>query len=435
VLGYLELGMSGSQAANQHEATPGKNVSGGAMTEKVVVKNLYKIFGPDPQRAMKLIKEGLNKEEIFDQTGLAIGVRDASFTVNAGEIFVVMGLSGSGKSTLIRLLNRLIEPTAGEIYVDGEKVTGMGRKKLIELRRHQMSMVFQSFALMPHLTVLQNAAFGLEVAGIDKKQREERAMEALDQVGLKPYAHSLPQELSGGMQQRVGLARALAQDPGILLMDEAFSALDPLIRNEMQDELLKLQEERERTVIFISHDLHEAMRIGDRIAMMEGGRIVQVGTPDEILKNPADKYVKSFFRGVDPTTVFSAKDVARKSQLTLRWHKGEGAPRAALEQLREADREFGYVISQQSRFMGVVSTESLEAAMARDEPSLDSALLNGAEPVPAETPLQALLSLVRKYDFPVPVVNQDHVYMGVISKNTFLETLEAGVPEQPTSDH
>jgi glycine betaine/proline transport system ATP-binding protein len=435
VLGYLELGMSGSQAANQNEATPGKNVSGGAMTEKVVVKNLYKIFGPDPQRAMKLIKEGLNKEEIFDQTGLAIGVRDASFTVNAGEIFVVMGLSGSGKSTLIRLLNRLIEPTAGEIYVDGEKVTGMGRKKLIELRRHQMSMVFQSFALMPHLTVLQNAAFGLEVAGIDKKQREERAMEALDQVGLKPYAHSLPQELSGGMQQRVGLARALAQDPGILLMDEAFSALDPLIRNEMQDELLKLQEERERTVIFISHDLHEAMRIGDRIAMMEGGRIVQVGTPDEILKNPADKYVKSFFRGVDPTTVFSAKDVARKSQLTLRWHKGEGAPRAALEQLREADREFGYVISQQSRFMGVVSTESLEAAMARDEPSLDSALLNGAEPVPAETPLQALLSLVRKYDFPVPVVNQDHVYMGVISKNTFLETLEAGVPEQPTSDH
>jgi glycine betaine/proline transport system ATP-binding protein len=435
VLGYLELGMSGSQAANQNEATPGKNVSGGAMTEKVVVKNLYKIFGPDPQRAMKLIKEGLNKEEIFDQTGLAIGVRDASFTVNAGEIFVVMGLSGSGKSTLIRLLNRLIEPTAGEIYVDGEKVTGMGRKKLIELRRHQMSMVFQSFALMPHLTVLQNAAFGLEVAGIDKKQREERAMEALDQVGLKPYAHSLPQELSGGMQQRVGLARALAQDPGILLMDEAFSALDPLIRNEMQDELLKLQEERERTVIFISHDLHEAMRIGDRIAMMEGGRIVQVGTPDEILKNPADKYVKSFFRGVDPTTVFSAKDVARKSQLTLRWHKGEGAPRAALEQLREADREFGYVISQQSRFMGVVSTESLEAAMVRDEPSLDSALLNGAEPVPAETPLQALLSLVRKYDFPVPVVNQDHVYMGVISKNTFLETLEAGVPEQPTSDH
>jgi glycine betaine/proline transport system ATP-binding protein len=435
VPGYLELGMSGSQAANQNQATPGKNVSGGAMTEKVVVKNLYKIFGPDPQRAMKLIKEGLNKEEIFDQTGLAIGVRDASFTVNAGEIFVVMGLSGSGKSTLIRLLNRLIEPTAGEIYVDGEKVTGMGRKKLIELRRHQMSMVFQSFALMPHLTVLQNAAFGLEVAGIDKKQREERAMEALDQVGLKPYAHSLPQELSGGMQQRVGLARALAQDPGILLMDEAFSALDPLIRNEMQDELLKLQEERERTVIFISHDLHEAMRIGDRIAMMEGGRIVQVGTPDEILKNPADKYVKSFFRGVDPTTVFSAKDVARKSQLTLRWHKGEGAPRAALEQLREADREFGYVISQQSRFMGVVSTESLEAAMARDEPSLDSALLNGAEPVPAETPLQALLSLVRKYDFPVPVVNQDHVYMGVISKNTFLETLEAGVPEQPTSDH
>lgn len=399
------------------------------MTEKVVVKNLYKIFGPEPQRGIKLIEEGLNKEEIFEKTGLTIGVREASFTINAGEIFVVMGLSGSGKSTLVRMLNRLIEPTAGDIYVDGENVAGMGRKKLIELRRHHMSMVFQSFALMPHLTVLQNAAFGLDVAGIDKKQREARAMDALDQVGLKPYAQCFPRELSGGMQQRVGLARALAQDPDIMLMDEAFSALDPLIRNEMQDELLKLQEERERTVVFISHDLHEAMRIGDRIAMMEGGRIVQVGTPDEILKNPADKYVKSFFRGVDPTTVFAAKDIARKSQLTLRWYKGESAPRAALEQLREEEREFGYVISHKSRFMGVVSVASLEAAMRRDEHSLDAALLDGAEPVPADTPLQELLTLVRKYDFPVPVVDEDNIYMGVISKNAFLETLEAGVPE------
>lgn len=405
------------------------------MTEKVIVKNLYKIFGPNPQRGMKLLEQGLNKEEIFEQTGLTIGVREASFTVNAGEIFVVMGLSGSGKSTLVRMLNRLIEPTAGEVYVDGESVMSMGRKKLIELRRHHMSMVFQSFALMPHLTVLQNAAFGLEVAGIDKKQRENRAMDALDQVGLKTYAQSLPQELSGGMQQRVGLARALAQDPGIMLMDEAFSALDPLIRNEMQDELLKLQEERERTVIFISHDLHEAMRIGDRIAIMEGGRIVQVGTPDEILKNPADTYVKSFFRGVDPTTVLSARDVARKSQLTLHWNTGESAPRAALEQLREEDREFGYVISQQSRLVGVVSVKSLEAAMARNEPSLDAALLDGAEPVPAATPLQELLTLVRKYDFPVPVVDDHNIYMGVISKNAFLETLEAGIPDQPASSH
>ncbi|MCF8053232.1 MAG: glycine betaine/L-proline ABC transporter ATP-binding protein ProV [Desulfobacterales bacterium] len=399
------------------------------MTEKVVVKDLFKIFGHDPKSGLKLIEEGLDKEQIFEKTGLTVGVREASFTVNAGEIFVVMGLSGSGKSTLVRMLNRLIEPTAGEVFLDGENITKMNRKSLIDMRRHKMSMVFQSFALMPHLTVLQNASFGLDISGLGKQEREERAMNALDQVGLKPYADSLPQELSGGMQQRVGLARALAQDPDILLMDEAFSALDPLIRSEMQDELLKLQEISERTVIFISHDLHEAMRIGDRIAMMEGGRIVQVGTPDEILKNPADKYVKSFFRGVDPTTVFSAKDVARKSQLTLRWHKGEGAPRAALEQLREEDREFGYVIDKQRKFMGVVSTDSLESAMARDENTLDAALLDNVEPVPAETPLQEILAVVRRYEFPVPVVDEDNVYLGVISKNAFLRTLEAGVPE------
>jgi len=399
------------------------------MTEKVVVKDLFKIFGHDPGRGLKLIEEGLDKEQIFEKTGLTVGVREASFTVNAGEIFVVMGLSGSGKSTLVRMLNRLIEPTAGEVFLDGENITKMTRKKLIDMRRRKMSMVFQSFALMPHLTVLQNASFGLDISGLGKQEREERAMNALDQVGLKTYADSLPQELSGGMQQRVGLARALAQDPDILLMDEAFSALDPLIRSEMQDELLKLQEESERTVIFISHDLHEAMRIGDRIAMMEGGRIVQVGTPDEILKNPADKYVKSFFRGVDPTTVFSAKDVARKSQLTLRWHKGEGAPRAALEQLREEDREFGYVIDKQRKFMGVVSADSLQAAMDRDEHTLDAALLGNVEPVPAETPLQEILAVVRRYEFPVPVVDEDNGYLGVISKNAFLKTLEAGVPE------
>jgi len=348
------------------------------MTEKVVVKDLYKIFGPGAQRGVDLIKDGLNKEEIFEKTGLTVGVREASFTVNAGEIFVVMGLSGSGKSTLVRMLNRLIEPTAGEVLIDGKNVTKMEKKQLIKLRRDKMSMVFQSFALMPHMTVHENTAFGLEVAGIGKADRESRALSALEQVGLKPYAQSYPQELSGGMQQRVGLARALAQDPDIMLMDEAFSALDPLIRSEMQDELLKLQEDSERTVIFISHDLHEAMKIGDRIAMMEGGRIVQVGTPDEILKNPADKYVQSFFRGVDPTAVFA-------------------------------------------------STDSLQEAIEREEPNLDGAFLKDVEPVEAETPLQNLLTVIRKSPCPVPVVDDQNTYLGVVSKSTFLRTLEHGV--------
>jgi glycine betaine/proline transport system ATP-binding protein len=212
-----------------------------------------------------------------------------------------------------------------------------------------------------------------------------------------------------------------------MLMDEAFSALDPLIRSEMQDELLKLQEDSDRTVIFISHDLHEAMKIGDRIAMMEGGRIVQVGTPDQILKNPADKYVRSFFRGVDPTTVFAAKDVARKSQLTVRWHKGEGTPMAALEQLRQEDRDYAYVLDRDKKFKGVVSTESLTEASERDEPNLDGALLQEVKPVSAETPLQELLTVIRTCPCPVPVVDEKNTYLGVVSRTTFLRTLEHGV--------
>ena len=300
--------------------------------DKLVVQNLFKVFGDEPQRAIDLYNQGLGKDEVFESTGQTIGVCDANFAVQKGEIFVVMGLSGSGKSTLVRLLNRLIEPTAGKILVDGQDIAKMSDRELLELRRRQISMVFQSFALMPHLTVVQNAAFGLELAGIDPAERETRAREALEQVGLSAWSESYPGELSGGMQQRVGLARALANDPSILLMDEAFSALDPLIRSEMQDELLRLQDENQRTVIFISHDLDEAFRIGDRIAIMEGGRVVQVGPPDEILKNPADDYVKSFFRGVSVETVLTAGDVARKQQVTVIDREGTGV-KAALSRM------------------------------------------------------------------------------------------------------
>src|SRR5690625_1208240 len=248
---------------------------------------------------MSLIEQGLQKEEIFERTGMTVGVSDATFDINESEIFVVMGLSGSGKSTLVRMLNRLIEPTSGEIILDGRNITQMNRKELRNIRRKDISMVFQSFALMPHQTVLQNAAFGLEVAGHNKGEREKKALASLEAVGLKANAKSYPDELSGGMKQRVGLARALAGDPAVLLMDEAFSALDPLIRTEMQDELLRLQSEHTRTVVFITHDLDEAMRVGDRIAIMQGGHVVQVGTPEDIVRSPANDYVSSFFRGVD----------------------------------------------------------------------------------------------------------------------------------------
>jgi glycine betaine/proline transport system ATP-binding protein len=398
---------------------------------KVVVKNLYKIFGPDPERAFRLIDQGLGKEEILDKTGLTIGVHDANFTINEGEIFVIMGLSGSGKSTMVRMLNRIIEPTRGEVWVDGQDVAKLSRRELVGLLRKDMSMVFQSFALMPHLTVLDNAAFGLEVSGVDKAERNERAMQALEQVGLDAWAASYPGELSGGMQQRVGLARGLAVDPSILLMDEAFSALDPLIRSEMQDELLKLQDEHQRTIIFISHDLDEAMRIGDRIAIMESGRVVQVGTPDEILQNPADEYVRAFFRGVDPTNVLCAGDIVRDQHLVAVRHKGEG-PRATLERLSSHDRDHIYVVGPNRVFQGVASVDSLkdEIKTRGKEATLAGAFLEGAQAVPLSATMQEILPLVTSQPWPVPVVDESGRYKGAISKNIFLETLQRHDPAE-----
>lgn len=396
------------------------------MSEKLIVENLYKIFGPEPEGAFSLLEQGLGKDEIFEETGLTVGVQDANFRVNEGEIFVIMGLSGSGKSTLVRMLNRIIEPTSGRVYVDGRDVSRMSKDELIKMRRRDMSMVFQSFALMPHLTVLENAGFGLDVAGdYSSEDRKERALKALDQVGLRPNAQSYPSELSGGMQQRVGLARALARDPTIMLMDEAFSALDPLIRSEMQDELLKLQAHSERTVIFISHDLDEAMRIGDRIAMMESGRIVQIGTPDEILKYPADDYVQSFFRGVDPSTVLRAGDVASDNRPRILRHAGEGL-RSALAHLQEEDREYGYVLDRDRRFEGVISIDSLSEAIERGDSKLKDAFLPDIESISADTLLGDAISIVRRLPCPVPVVDENNVYLGVLSKARFLKTLEKG---------
>jgi glycine betaine/proline transport system ATP-binding protein len=391
--------------------------------EKVVVKHLYKVFGDQPDQAMALLERGVDKDEIFDRTGQTVGVCDASFAIRSGEIFVIMGLSGSGKSTLVRLLNRLIEPTAGQVLVDGRDIAAMSDQELLELRRRDMSMVFQSFALMPHLTVAQNAAFGLELAGMAAAERESRAMQALEQVGLGAWAQSYPDELSGGMQQRVGLARALANDPSVMLMDEAFSALDPLIRSEMQDELLKLQENSERTIIFISHDLDEAMRIGDRIAIMEGGRVVQVGTPDEILRNPEDEYVSAFFRGVDVATVFRAGDIARKKQVTVIERHNDGV-RRALQRLKDYDRDFGYVIDKGQRFHGVVSVESLKAELSAETPSLAAAYLDDVPVLEAETPLSDLIGIVASSPCGVPVVDAERRYAGVVTKAALLETLD-----------
>jgi glycine betaine/proline transport system ATP-binding protein len=398
---------------------------------KISVKNLYKVFGANIKQAMKLLEEGHEKEHIHEKTGATVGVQSASFDIRTGEIFVIMGLSGSGKSTMVRMLNRLIEPTSGQVLIDGEDITAMSDDQLVKMRRKKMSMVFQSFALMPHLTVLQNAAFGLELDGAEKNAREDRALEALDQVGLAPYAQSFPKELSGGMQQRVGLARGLAVDPDILLMDEAFSALDPLIRTEMQDELLKLQAKVKRTVVFISHDLDEAMRIGDRIAIMEGGRVVQVGTPEEILQNPADDYVRAFFRGVDPTNILTAGDIATDSQVTIIATDGKN-PRAALQRLIKNDREYGYVIDSERKYLGLVSADGLRELIDQSdrEPRLTDAYIKEVVPALATASMQDILPEVAAHSSALPIINEDGKYLGAISKNLFLKTLHRNQPEE-----
>ncbi|MDG5500132.1 glycine betaine/L-proline ABC transporter ATP-binding protein ProV [Marinobacter sp. BGYM27] len=392
------------------------------MKPKVVVKNLFKVFGNNPEEAMQLLDQGIGKAEIFERTGKTIGVLDASFEIYEGEIFVIMGLSGSGKSTMVRLLNRLIEPTSGEVWVGDQNISALSRKELNQLRRTRMSMVFQSFALMPHMNVIDNAAFGLELSNIPREERHKRALSALAQVGLEANAHSYPDELSGGMQQRVGLARALANDPEIMLMDEAFSALDPLIRTEMQDELVKLQRDSRRTVVFISHDLDEAMRIGDRIAIMEGGRVVQVGTPDEILKNPADDYVRSFFRGVNVSSVLTAADIARRKQVTVIEREGAGVT-AALERLRQNERDFGYVVSPDQTYHGTVSMDSL-LQTEREGGRVSDALLPDVTPLNGRDSLTDIMGAVATAPCGLAVVDDAGYYLGVISRGVLLQALD-----------
>lgn len=402
------------------------------MAKQILIDHVFKVFGDEPQQALELVKQGLSKEDILARTGSSIGVFDASFTIEAGEIFVVMGLSGSGKSTLVRMLNLLIEPTAGRILIDGTDISQLSESQLRALRRKDISMVFQSFALMPHMTVLDNTALGLELAGVSTKERHAAAAQALEQVGLNGWGASYPDELSGGMQQRVGLARALASDPSILLMDEAFSALDPIIRTEMQSELLRLQSVKRRTIVFISHDLDEAMRIGDRIAIMKDGQMIQVGTPEEILRNPANDYVRNFVRGVDASAVFKAGDIARKSQVVVSEQEGRGS-RAALKMLQEQDRSYAYVVSPAQKYLGVVSADSLRTALDGHVGPLDlkQAYLPDVLPIAVDEPVNGLYGQVAQCPYPVPVTAPDGRFVGAISKTTLLKFLDRDTPSVP----
>ena len=389
------------------------------------VKGLYKVFGEDTDRAFSMINEGVNKDDIFEKTGLTIGVNDVSLSIQEGEIFVIMGLSGSGKSTLVRLLNRLIEPTEGSVFLKGKDIAHISEEELRQVRRNNISMVFQNFALMPHMTVIENAAFGLELAGVDVEKRKQYALSALERVGLDVYAESYPDELSGGMKQRVGLARALACDPDILLMDEAFSALDPLIRTEMQDELIRLQNDDKRTIVFISHDLDEAMRIGDRIAIMQNGEVVQVGTPDDILNNPANDYVEAFFRGVNVANVLTAKDIARKKPAAMFKKSEHDGPASALQYLMDNDREYGIVVDKSSLYSGIVSVDSLREAH-KQKSSLVSAQLSDGITLTPNQPINDILGQVANVPYSVPVVDENGNYFGVVTKSRLLQTLDKG---------
>ena len=405
------------------------------MAKKITIENVFKVFGDTPQTALDLVRQGHSKQDILARTGQSIGVFDASFTIAPGEIFVVMGLSGSGKSTLVRMLNRLIEPTAGRILVDDVDINQLSDAQMRSLRRKDISMVFQSFALMPHMTVLDNTAFGLELAGVGRTERQQLAAQALAQVGLEGWGASYPDELSGGMQQRVGLARALASDPSILLMDEAFSALDPIIRTEMQSELMRLPQLKRRTIVFISHDLDEAMRIGDHIAIMKDGHVVQVGTPDEILRNPANDYVRSFVSGVDAAAVFKAGDIARKALTIVSEHTDRGS-RAALRLVEESDRDFAYIVSPQNRYLGAVSGDSLRAALDGHEGplGLQHAFVSGIAPIALDAPVADLFGQVAQAPCAVPVLQADGQLIGVISKTTLLKFLDRDTPHiDPTA--
>jgi len=391
--------------------------------EKMKVRGVTKIFGKNPKRAIELLERGRSKAEILSQTGMTVGVNQASFDVQAGEIFVIMGLSGSGKSTLVRMLNRLIEPTAGEIWIDGENVTTMDKNQLRNLRRKKISMVFQNFALLPHKTILQNAEFGLEIQGVSKSKRKEKAAEALQLVGLGDYLDKYPNELSGGMQQRVGLARGLANNPDILLMDEAFSALDPLIRKDMQDELLELQQSMQKTIIFITHDLDEALRIGDRIALMKDGSIVQIGTAEEILMNPANDYVERFVEDVDVSKVLTASHVMKRAE-TITVDKGL---RVALQLMRDRGVSMLYVIDKTQKLLGYITADRASEAI-KEKKSLKETLMSDYIGINPDTLLADLFEPMANTAVPLAVIDQNGRLKGIVIRGAVIGAL-AGIEE------
>ncbi len=403
----------------------------GEQSPLIRVNSVWKIFGRNPERVLDPEYSGRSKSDLQSELGVVIGLNDVSFEVQKGETFVIMGLSGSGKSTMVRCLIRLIEPTAGNIVIDGQDVTAMDDAELTEFRRGKIAMVFQHYGLMPHRNVLENASWGLEVQGVSEAERHARTREVLEMVGLGGWEYSFPRQLSGGMQQRVGLARALVVNTDILLMDEPFSGLDPLIRRQMQDELLRLQEELHKTIVFITHDLNEALKLGSRIAIMQDGRVVQIGSPEDIVLRPEDQYVGDFTQDVRLESVLTASRVMVTPKATVLGHQG---PRAALHTIADSDGDAAWIVDRRQRYIGMLTISRAQDALKAGITRLDLGMgyvNQGYETVSPDTTFDVLIPLAMSSDYPVPVTDGDNRLVGEIHRSALAEALaETSTAEQ-----
>lgn len=390
---------------------------------QIKISNLWKIYGKDPKRVFqnkKLIEK--SKDEIQSETGCIVGMRDINLEIRKGEFYILMGLSGSGKSTLIRALIRLIKTTKGSIVINDQDVTKMTAEELMQFRRKTFGMVFQHYGLLPHLSVLDNAAYGLKVKGVGKEERYAKAKEVLETVGLAGWEDYYPTNLSGGMQQRVGLARALANDPEILLMDEPFSGLDPLIRRQMQDELVELQSKMQKTIIFVTHDLHEALKLGDQIAIMRNGEVVQVGTPEDIVTNPADEYVEEFVQDASPAKVLTAGSIM--SDVPVITYSWEG-PKTALTLMRKEKRKAGFVVNQRREFLGVVTAKELERLISEQVglKKIPSESIIEVEAVSEDVLVEELFPVAVRANFAIPVIDGNKRLLGRVTTDQIFESL------------
>ncbi len=390
----------------------------------IEVKNLWKVFGRDPKRILGSKFRNLDKKTIQEKTGCILGIRDVNIDIKKGEFYIIMGLSGSGKSTLVRNLIRLVNPTSGKILVKGKNITKMQENELLDFRKDNFGMVFQHYGLFPHITVLDNAAYGLKVRGLNKSQQYAIAMQALETVGLKGWEAYYPTSLSGGMQQRVGLARALANDPDILLMDEPFSGLDPLIRRQMQDEFVELQAKLKKTIVFVTHDLHEALKLGDRITIMRDGEVIQTGSPEEIVTHPADHYVREFVQDASPAKVITAGSIMTSPSLLL--YAWEG-PKTALSILKSEKKQGAFVVNRQGKLLGITNRESLQKYVDENKEikswKIESIVINKVPSVTEDTVLEDLFSIVTANKYPVPVVSENGKLLGVVKTDDIFETI------------